>query len=265
MRCAESVDAYVRNSQDAYVTGGCFAAFHAGSLFGVIVWGRPNQDDADLICAARGAELVDPGLHYVIMDYRLLEGVEAAAFNALAGFLNSHREVLGRVTARTALLVPNMAFAAATVSGFYNVVKSPYPSAVFTVVEEAEQYLGVPTLSPVAEVIEASAAGTSTTTKVRTLLEQRPGLGVDAVADALGLSARTLQRRLQDEGTTYVVEARKALVRRAMHLLSTSDAKVGDIAIAVGCSTPQHFSEVFRLETGVSPAAWRAHARRSGS
>ena len=94
------------------------------------------------------------------------------------------------------------------------------------------------------------------------VLERTPGLAVDEAAKALGLTGRTLQRRLQAEGTTFLAESRKATVRRAKHLLSTTDDKVADIARAVGCATAQHFTELFRTETGVPPAAWRAAARK---
>jgi AraC-like DNA-binding protein len=257
VRRAESLDAYLADSRDAFVVERSFTAFHLGALFGVAAWGRPDLDAARQIVRAREAELADEGPHYVVMDYRLLEGVDPEAFDTLAQFLNINREVLTRVTVRTALLVPSLAFAAATVSGFYSVVKSPYPSSVFTAIDEAEAWLGIPTVAPVTAVVEAATAARSLSAALTALLEERPGLLLDDAAAALGLSGRTLQRRLQLEGTTYAAEGRRAIVRKAKHLLTTTDRKIADIAIAVGCTTPQHFSEVFRAETGMSPAAWR--------
>lgn len=262
MRCLSDIDSYLCATEDAYVVDRSFAALRVGKLFAIVCWGRPDFHDASRICYARRAELDDAGPHFVVMDYRQLEGVDPEAFQCLADFLNSNREVLGRVTARTALLVPSMAFAAATVSGFYNVVKSPYPARVFTDIAEAEAWLEVPAVEPIGFVVQAAAARRSTTAALAAILATEPNLGVDTAAERLGMSARTLQRRLQAESTTYVAEQRMAVIRRAKHLLTTSDQKVGDIATAVGM-TPQHFSEVFHTEVGTTPAAWRAQHRKT--
>ena len=262
MRCVADLESYLRDSADAYVIERSFSAFHAGSLFGIVSWGRPDFEDASRIVHARTAELVDPGPHFVVMDYRQLEGVDPEAFDCLATFLNSNHDVLARVTARTALLVPSLAFAAATVSGFYNVVKSPYASKVFTSIDEAEDWLAVPTVAPVSLVTDASAARRSSSGALAALLVARPTLSVDDAAEALGVSARTLQRRLQTEGTTYLAETRKAVIQHAKHLLATTDQKISDIAAASGM-TPQHFSEMFRAEVGLSPAGWRAQTRKA--
>jgi AraC-like DNA-binding protein len=260
MRSATSIEDYVKASSEAYVIERDFCAFHTASLFGCIVWGRPGIDETKGIVAARQAELVDTtGPHYVVLDYRLLEVVDIEAFKAMGVFLSENRELLTKVTAKTALIQPTEPFAAATVAGFYNVIKSPYPSQLCTTIEEAEAWLGVPTTEPVTRIVEASAAGRSTTTALVALLERQPGLAVDEAAKALGLTGRTLQRRLQTENTTFLAEARKATVRRAKHLLVTTDDKIADIARAVGCTTAQHFTELFRTETGMPPAAWRAN------
>lgn len=258
MRCHTSIEAYVADSRDSYVVERDFCAFHADNLFGVVVWGRPGLDQANGIVASRHAELTDSGPHYLVLDYRLLEVVDVEAFRALGTFLAQHGEQLAKVTAKVALITPTEPYASATVAGFYSVNAAPYPSQLCTTLEEAEQWLGVPTVKPVLAIHEASAAGRSTTTALVALLERQPGLAVDEAAKELGLTGRTLQRRLQGEGTTFLSEARKATVRRAKHLLVTTEDKIADIARAVGCTTAQHFTELFRAETGMPPAAWRA-------
>ncbi len=261
MRCAEDLDRYLSDPNEAYVVERDYCAFHTGTLFGIVGWGRPGIDEARRIVTARGAELGDPGPHHVILDYRLVEVVDIETFRVLGAWLETHREVLARVTARTALIPPTEPFAGATVAGFYRVVSSPYPSQLCQTLEEAEAWLGVPTVGPVTDICEASAAGSSTTTALVAVLERSPQLGVDDAAQALGLTGRTLQRRLQHEGTTFLGEARKTTVRRAKHLLATTDDKIAEVARAVGCASAQHFTELFRAETGVPPAAWRASAR----
>lgn len=258
MRRASSLEDYVADWRDAYVVGTNFCAFHAPpTLFGVVAWGRPGIEEARAIVASRTPELADAGPHHLVLDYRLVEVVDPDAFRALAEFVSGNRERLAQVTAKVALVKPADPFAGATVAGFYSVVAPPYPSQLCATIEEAEAWLGVPTVAAVREMHAASAAGRPTTSALGRVLDRSITLTMDEAAKELALSGRTLQRRLADEGTTFVAEARKAKVRRAKQLLATTDDKVAEIARAVGTASVQHFTELFREETGTTPAAWR--------
>ena len=261
-RCA-SIDDYVANWRDAYVVAKNFCTFFAPpSLFGVVVWGRPGIEEARAIVASRAPELADDGPHHLVLDYRLVEVIDPDAFRCLAEFVATNRDRLTKVTAKVALVKPTDPFAGATVAGFYSVVAPPYPSRLCDTIEEAEAWLEVPTVAHVLQVHEASAAGRPITSALGRALDREPTLGIDEAASELGLTGRTLQRRLSGEETTFVAEARKAKVRRAKHLLATTDDKVGDIARAVGSASVQHFTELFREETGTTPAAWRSSHRK---
>lgn len=81
--------------------------------------------------------------------------------------------------------------------------------------------------------------------------------GEAGVAADLGLPLRTLQRRLAREGRSFrglVEEVRIALARR---LMLHSDARLGDIALALGYSDQAIFTRFFRRHTGEAPGAWR--------
>ena len=87
--------------------------------------------------------------------------------------------------------------------------------------------------------------------------------GEAGVAAELGLSRRTLQRRLALEGRAFrglVQEVRVALARR---LIRHSDARLGDIALALGYSDPAIFTRFFRRHLGESPSAWRSGQRKA--
>lgn len=76
-----------------------------------------------------------------------------------------------------------------------------------------------------------------------------------AVARVLGCSARTLQRRLSNEGTTLrelVDEVRK---ERARALLE-SRKSIAEVGFELGYSEPAAFQHAFRRWYGVSPKAW---------
>jgi len=84
---------------------------------------------------------------------------------------------------------------------------------------------------------------------------------LDQVAEALGLSARTLHRRLQEEGTSFR-EVKDALRREiALARLERSDASVAEVAAELGYSEPSAFFRAFQQWTGVAPSVHRRRSR----
>ena len=80
-------------------------------------------------------------------------------------------------------------------------------------------------------------------------------------ARQLAVSSRTLQRRLTLAGTTYGRELNVAQVRRAQRLMLDGRHNLSAVAFAVGCSSPQRFSALFKEVTGSTPRDWlRAQA-----
>lgn len=76
-------------------------------------------------------------------------------------------------------------------------------------------------------------------------------------ADALGMSERTLQRRLEKAGTSYRELSERGLVRDASRLLSDTDLSLQQIAVQLGFSDASAFYRAFRRWTGESPGQWR--------
>ena len=81
---------------------------------------------------------------------------------------------------------------------------------------------------------------------------------LDGAARSLGVTERTLQRRLKEAGTSFQDEVTVARVRAAETLMLETNRKLSDIAHAVGCASSQHFSDMFRRMRDVSPSEWRA-------
>mgnify|MGYP001765995728 CR=1 FL=1 len=86
---------------------------------------------------------------------------------------------------------------------------------------------------------------------------------MEAVADALCTTVRTLRRRLEDEGTTFT--ALRSEVRRALaeELLSATDLSIEAIAERLGYAEPTSFINAFKAWNGTTPYAWRR--RRTAS
>jgi AraC-like DNA-binding protein len=99
--------------------------------------------------------------------------------------------------------------------------------------------------------------------RVREVLTQRLSHGEpsqEEVAELLNMSARTLQRKLGDGGTTYkeiLDETRRVL---ALAYLSAPRHSVSDVTYLLGFSAGSSFTRAFRRWTGQSPSVWRAGA-----
>jgi AraC-like DNA-binding protein len=77
------------------------------------------------------------------------------------------------------------------------------------------------------------------------------------VAKALGLSRRTMDRQLADEGTTLQEVLDDVKFTRARHLLAAGSARLVDIAFAVGYGDASSFSRAFHRWSGMAPITFR--------
>jgi AraC-like DNA-binding protein len=97
---------------------------------------------------------------------------------------------------------------------------------------------------------------------VELMLPQGRG-GIADVGSSLGMSPRTLQRRLEQEGTEFSAVVNE--VRRALAIRHMNDPRlpVAQVAALVGFSETSAFSRWFSAQFGQSPSQWRRAARRS--
>ncbi len=82
--------------------------------------------------------------------------------------------------------------------------------------------------------------------------------GLEYVALIMGLSGRTLERRLRHEGLSFRSVMDEARLQYARELLASPDARLSEIALLLGYSEQSAFSRAFRRWTGSSPARYRA-------
>jgi transcriptional regulator GlxA family with amidase domain len=86
----------------------------------------------------------------------------------------------------------------------------------------------------------------------------REDLALADIAARSGTSTRTLIRRFREQtGSTPLQWLHRARVRRAQHLLETTDHPVERIGAQVGFGSPAAFRDRFKRTTGVSPNAYR--------
>lgn len=80
---------------------------------------------------------------------------------------------------------------------------------------------------------------------------------IDSTADAAGMSSRSLQRRLAEEGLTYRSLLTGCRMRQARTRLASVDMPVADIAHELGYTDASNFARAFQRENGVSPLDYR--------
>ena len=87
-------------------------------------------------------------------------------------------------------------------------------------------------------------------------------------AEIVGMSERTLQRRLAQSRTTYSAIVQEARFSIASDLMVDSDLNIADIAFAAGYENASHFCRAFKRLTGMTPRDYRCapgltHRRRA--
>jgi AraC-like DNA-binding protein len=108
----------------------------------------------------------------------------------------------------------------------------------------------------------------STVERLRSaLLEALPAgeVSMPAVCRKLGVSTRTLQRRLQEEGSSFQQTLDALRNSLAHHYLHNSSLSGTEISFLLGFEDPNSFVRAFQTWTGSTPQAVRQAHSRSGA
>ncbi|TYC65073.1 AraC family transcriptional regulator [Stappia sp. BW2] len=108
--------------------------------------------------------------------------------------------------------------------------------------------------------IDALPAGSALTRDLLNRLSKTLSSGVPsaaAIAQDLGMSERTLYRRLAEEGLTYRDMLREAQTKLARELLAGSSCSIAEIAFLTGFSEQSTFTRAFKRWVGQPPAQFR--------
>lgn len=115
-------------------------------------------------------------------------------------------------------------------------------------------------LAPYHIVIEPPSSVASVTHRIREILgtdfrQELPSF--EQLTGLLNMSARTLRRRLEKEGTSYQRIKDNARRDVAISMLSRDRRTVSEVAEQVGFSDPSAFHRSFKKWTGQSPGSYR--------
>jgi len=111
------------------------------------------------------------------------------------------------------------------------------------------------------ELLARSASGAALDHHVHRIVAESLPSGVPRsgdVAQRIGVSDRTLRRRLEESGTTYGEVVRDVRHELAVIYLSSSILSVAEIACLLGFSEPGAFHRAFKRWLGCTPATYRA-------
>ena len=110
------------------------------------------------------------------------------------------------------------------------------------------------------EVLEALGGDHSFSEKTRRAIWSELSDGQPSVqrsARVLGVSVRTLQRRLKDEGTSFAAVLESFRREMAAGLLRSRDLAIYEVAFLLGYSEPSTFYRAFRRWHGTTPREFR--------
>ncbi len=97
------------------------------------------------------------------------------------------------------------------------------------------------------------------------MLEKQSGLpSLQVTARLLNLTARTLHRRLIEEGTSYRDILESVRQQLAIDHLRNDQLSLQEIAFMLGYGDPANFRRAFRRWTGEAPSLYRRHLEESG-
>jgi AraC-like DNA-binding protein len=88
---------------------------------------------------------------------------------------------------------------------------------------------------------------------------------IEEIADALHVSSRTLQRRLQEESSSFQRILDGARHHLARHYLNNSALELNEASYLLGYEDGNSFVRAFRTWEGVPPARWREMQRANSA
>jgi AraC-like DNA-binding protein len=87
---------------------------------------------------------------------------------------------------------------------------------------------------------------------------------IEHAAAALGLSVRTLQRRLYEQDLSYAKLLQHVRIITAKNMLEHGDTQIADISASLGYQHSTHFARAFRQICGLTPLEYRRMHNQPG-
>jgi AraC-like DNA-binding protein len=230
-------------------------------------YARLSRNAADPLRVALDVGPTHASVRLELASARALPAILEYVVGALIGFLS---EPLGGLFQPSGVRFPHRA--RRPVADYERLLGGPVrfrePACRLTF-ERSVLGFPMPTANPlVAQVIgeeirrerraaEAASLRTRVARAIEELVHGREGADGRRVARFLGVSARTLQRGLEREGTSFR-ETREGVLRElAAELLADPEIPIAEIAVRLGFADAAAFGKAFRRWTGETPSSQR--------
>lgn len=229
---------------------------------GTVAWGRFSARSAQALVEVWPYEWKLTWPYSAVIDLSAVEAVEPDAFGIILDYMNKMQASAppSRLT-RQALIRP-AGMVGALVAGFYRTLLPGFTWRDFETKDEAYAWaLPDDAECPVVvdRLVDGVRASEGLLPRVAAVLLARLSTPptLQALADELGVSARSLQRALQNANTSLRYELTRLRIEVAARRLRESDDKIETIASTVGFASLSAFAAAFRKQLGASPSEYR--------
>jgi len=262
LRQCEDIDSFLSAADDRFARCVDFMAWRrAPDLLGIDAWG--DGCPANL---ARRARVLDhftaPGTRgqRVLFDSSSCCDGSPSMYRAAVEYWSSRRERHAAAVDKMACVIAS-GYVGAVVSGLTMLLNLGDSVRVFQSLEAALTWVGEPDAQSLAAELRVLRPSAQNEREIlgrlqQLLVEEDLSLEISEAARRLGMSARTLQRRLATSNTTFQAELLRAKLTRATTLMVTGKYTMTAIAFDLGFASPQHFSSRFSAVYGQPPSTW---------
>jgi AraC-like DNA-binding protein len=268
VEAASGIGGFLQQPEGHYVAGRQFLIWCRSLGFtGSVLWGRPaERDTQELVGIWRELHPRMTAGFDVVTDGSRIESIDAAAFEVMVGYLRERLPSYAQRIRRQAIIHPP-GLPGAAIAGLLPTIGIYYQWRIFAEPRLGFRWLERPDSDETCDDVSAIALTVTGVSPWRRILgdalrEEPEGVTLAAVARRIGRSERSLQRDLQQAGTTFRAELEAARVALARALLVDTDLKIDAVARRVGCASAAHFATLFRRVAGEPPSSYRERHRR---
>jgi AraC-like DNA-binding protein/ABC-type transporter Mla MlaB component len=265
---APSPEAYAAAPIGKYFVGPTLLSWASSpSLTGTALWGELSPEHATVLTRTwRHVEKMHVG-YDAIVDTSRLTRIDTAGFQIVWQFLAEMGDrFYGRIGRHA--IVRGTGIPGAVVEGFFGTIRLPHHWKTFDDQESAFQWLGRPDAHGPREqarrLTEEALATPLLIRELRRLISTHleAAISLPDCARELNTSDRSLQRHLQEYGTSFRQEVDGVRLQAARQLLGETEHKLEVVARLIGMSSVTQLSLLIRRATGMTPGEYRRRARR---
>jgi AraC-like DNA-binding protein len=262
------LEEFVAQPLRAAYFGRTFTFYNFETLRGYRFWGQPRVAEVQQVAACISAAILAlprGAPSYSLVDLSAVDGVPSACFEAFLEYSRSIRSTLATQMVRQAV-VRQAGLMDAVCSSFKSLLEPGHELFFFDSMSAAARWLDPPDRADLELLARALDEGIphagSITAGLRRWLSTNLEYPSPALAaKALGVSLRTMQRRLNGEKTSFNELLRLERVEAAQRLLVDSPLKISAIALEVGFSSSQQLSTSFKEVTSMTPSEFQSRFR----